>query len=156
MPLDDPSLQHASGQEPAGQVRLAPGVWIAPALLRYAFTSSSGPGGQNVNKRATRAELRVFLNDIPIHPQAIERLAKLAGRRATDAGELIIESDVHRSQGRNRDECLERLCDLVKEAIVKPKVRRPTKPSAGSKRRRIEAKKHRGDIKRGRGSGGED
>jgi ribosome-associated protein len=140
------------GTPGGGLVRLAPGVAIPEGLLRYAFTTSSGPGGQNVNKRATRAELRVMLTDLPMHPQALQRLAALAGRRVTDAGELIIESDVHRSQGRNRDECLERLCELVREAQVKPKVRRPTKPSAGSKRRRIEAKKRRGDIKRGRGS----
>lgn len=147
----------AGEPEPAGLVRLAPGVLIAPGALVYSFTSSSGPGGQNVNKRATRAELRIRIDDIPIHPQAALRLAALAGRRVTAAGEIVIESDVHRSQGRNKDECLERLGELVRQAVVKPKVRRATKPTAGSKRRRIEEKKRRGQIKRGRGDapGGE-
>ncbi len=140
----------------AGRIRLAPGVVVPEGVLRFSFTTSSGPGGQNVNKRATCAELRVQLMDIPIHPQARERLARLASHRVTEAGELIIESDVHRSQGRNRDECVQRLCDLVKQAIVKPKVRKATKPSAGSKRRRLDDKKRRGDVKRGRGSRGED
>src|SRR5690606_11337029 len=78
-------------------VEIAPGVHAPPGALRFTFVSSAGPGGQNVNKRATKAELRIGLAELPLAPDAAARLARLAGSRLTDAGELVITSDEHRS-----------------------------------------------------------
>lgn len=126
---------------------------IAPLdALRFAFVASSGPGGQNVNKRATKCQLRVALADLRLTPQQHHRLVALAPGAVTDAGELLIISDEHKSQGRNQDECVDRLRDLIRRALVTPKVRRKTRPSRASKERRLEHKKQRSRIKRRRGS----
>lgn len=135
---------------PEGGEDLAPGVRVPADALRWSFTRSAGPGGQNVNKRSTRAELRIALEAIPLAPDAQRRLARLAGSRLTDEGELIITNEETRSQRRNRDACLERLRELVVRALVKPKPRRKTKPSRGSVERRLEAKSQRSQIKRRR------
>jgi len=140
----------------SGGIPLAPGVRIAPALLTFSFASSSGPGGQNVNKKATKAELRIRLSDLPLPHDALARLAALAGRRLTDAGELVIAADEYRSQGRNRDACLQRLRELIVQAQVRPKRRRATRPSRGSVERRIKEKKLRAARKRTRGGPGDD
>lgn len=139
-----------------GGIPLAPGVRISPDRLAFSFASSSGPGGQNVNKRATKAELRVRLGDIPLPPDALARLGALAGRRLTDAGEIVIAADEYRSQARNRDACLDRLRELVLRAQVRPRPRRATKPSRGSVLRRLDEKKRRSERKRSRGGAGED
>ena len=134
--------------EPApGGVEIAPGVRIAPAALTFSFVASAGPGGQNVNKKATKAELRLRLSDIPLHHEALARLASIAGSHLTVAGEIVITADEHRSQGRNRDECLDRLRDMIVRARVRPKTRRATRPTRGSRERRLSEKKSRSDIK---------
>jgi len=141
----------ASDDAPApGRLRLAPGVEIAEDAIEYSFTTSGGPGGQNVNKVATRCRLRVKLSDLPMYSDAIQRLITLAGSLITDAGEILITCGESRSASMNRETCLERLSDLVKQAQVRPKIRRATKPSRGAKERRIGEKKRRGDIKKGR------
>lgn len=137
-------------------VEIAPGVSVHESVLEFSFTTSSGPGGQNVNKRATRAELRVKLADLPIHPAARHRLADAAGWRVTPDGVLILDSGEHRSQLQNKGECLERLRELVTRAVVVPKVRKKTKPSRGSKERRLAGKKARSEIKGNRRSRPED
>ena len=129
---------------------VAPGVWVSKDALRFKAVLSSGPGGQNVNKRATRVELRLALADLGLGPAPTERLRKIASHLVTDADELIITSDEHRSQRRNRGACLDRLREMVIAARVRPKVRRPTKPTAGAKRRRLEAKRQRGETKKRR------
>ncbi|HLO41651.1 MAG TPA: alternative ribosome rescue aminoacyl-tRNA hydrolase ArfB [Phycisphaerales bacterium] len=133
-------------------IQVTPGVAIPEHAMSFAFSSSGGPGGQNVNKRATKAELRVQLAAIPISERARQRLADLAGRRMGSDGEVIITADEHRSQGRNKDACIDRLRELLLRAIPDPKPRKPTKPSRGSKMRRLEAKKRDSDIKRSRRS----
>lgn len=142
-----------------GSLRIG-GVDVAPSALRFSFVASSGPGGQNVNKRRTRAELRVWVKDLRLDPAAAERLRAMSGPMGaglvTEAGELIIECDEHRSQGRNKDEAVERLERLIRAAVARPKVRKPTKPSKGAKRRRLEDKKQRGAIKKRRSGGGEE
>jgi ribosome-associated protein len=143
-------VDHPDAAPPSG-IELAPGVIVPEAALRFSFSRSSGPGGQNVNKVSTRVELRVALLDIPLRPAALHRLARLAGRKVTDEGELVLLCDEHRSQPRNKAEALERLRDLILEARVEPKVRKATKPTKGSQRRRVEGKKRRGDVKAGRG-----
>lgn len=134
---------------PSG-VEIAPGVRVPDAALRFIFTTSTGPGGQNVNKRATRAVLRLTIADIPLRDSARSRLLRLGSHYVTDAGELIIESGEHRSQPRNRAECLAKLRALLIRAIPEPKVRKPTRPTRGSIERRIAEKKRRGDIKKRR------
>ena len=135
----------------ASAIELAPGVSAPASALRFQFARSSGPGGQNVNKVNTKAELWITLAAIDgLTDRAIHRLKTLVGRRLTIAGEIHITADTERTQESNRQAVLERLSDLVKQAIVEPKPRRKTKPSRASKQRRLEGKKHRGQIKSGR------
>lgn len=141
---------------PAGRLSLAPGVDVPAAAVAFSYSRSSGPGGQNVNKLSTRAELRLSLADLPLRPGALARLAAMAGSRVTADGQLIIVSQSERSQQGNRADCLEKLRELLVRAIPEPKVRRATKPTRGSKMRRLEGKKIRSGIKRGRSGGGED
>jgi ribosome-associated protein len=149
-PSPDPNLP------PSGAIELAPGVRVPEAMVRFAYSRSSGPGGQNVNKLSTKAELRIAIGELPISARAKERLAGLAGRRMTDAGEVLIVSETERSQSANKAECLAKLRALLIEAMHVPKVRRKTKPSRGSKERRLSEKKSRGNIKRGRSGGHDD
>ncbi len=152
--MTDHPTHDDAGDEPAeaaNLVRLAPGVAVRPDALRFTFVSSSGPGGQNVNKRATRAVLRVRLDDLPLPPGARGRLRRLGARHlAGEKGELVIAADEYRSQSRNRAACVERLADLVERSLHAPKPRRATKPTKGSVERRIAAKKRRGETKRTR------
>lgn len=133
------------------QVELAPDVVLPAAALRYRFARASGPGGQNVNKLNTKATLSVALADLAavLDGSAFQRLLRLAGRyRVGDR--LTIASDAHRSQLDNRRACVDRLSQLVQQAMVRPKVRRPTKPSRASKERRLKQKTRRSEIKRNR------
>jgi len=129
-------------------MELIPGVRIAEAHLRFTFSRSGGPGGQNVNKVNTKATLRVRLDDLSgLTPAARERLqAGLAGR-LTSQGEVLIASDVERSQAANRAACLERLRAALLRAVREPKPRRPTRPTGSSRQRRLETKKARSRIK---------
>jgi ribosome-associated protein len=128
------------GSSRGTQVELAPGISVPGSLLRFSFTTSSGPGGQNVNKRATRSELRVLVADLP-----------MASHRVTGEGELVVESGRTRSQEQNRSDCLDRLRELVRLSLIEPKRRRKTKPTKGSKERRLGEKKQRARTKRNRG-----
>lgn len=134
---------------------LGPGVAVARDRLRFQFSSSSGPGGQNVNKRATKCQLRVHLIDLKMREDQLRRFIDLAAGHLTDDGEVVISSDVFRSQERNKSETVLRLRELVLRSLKAPKVRRATKPTYGSRQRRLETKKRRGDVKRQR-AGGED
>ena len=133
-----------------GRIRLAPGVRVPASALRFQYARSGGPGGQNVNKLNTKAELWIALSDLDLHPIALERLRKLAGRRITAADELHISSESERTQERNREEAMERLRELLVRAVTIPKKRRPTKPSKAAKQRRLQSKKRRSEIKSGR------
>ncbi|MEO1007283.1 MAG: alternative ribosome rescue aminoacyl-tRNA hydrolase ArfB [Planctomycetota bacterium] len=135
----------------AGVVVLAPGAVVRPGALRFRQTGSSGPGGQHVNKRQTRAELRVALIDIRMPVRARHRLRRLAGERMTADGVLILACEKTRSAARNRADCLERLRDLCRRALVEPKRRIATKPSRGANERRLRAKRATGERKRLRG-----
>jgi ribosome-associated protein len=153
-PVPPSSLQPENPPPVSRGLRVGPGVHVHESLLRFTFSSSSGPGGQNVNKRATKATLRIALSDLPLEDDALARLARLA-TQLTDAGELVIIADEYRSQERNKDACLDRLKSLIAAALVRPKVRRKTKPTFGSKTRRLTDKKRQGERKRGRSSRGD-
>ena len=125
--------------------------------LDFSFIRASGPGGQNVNKVSSAVRLRFDAARSASLPDDVrERLIRLAGRRMTDAGALIITAQIHRSQERNRQEALDKLIDLIKRAAVPPVPRRPTKPTHASRKRRLESKSRRSAIKRLRGRGGAD
>ncbi len=113
------------------------------------FKHSSGPGGQHVNKVATAVQLKLSVGNSPSLPSDVRaRLIRLAGRRITRGGILIIEARRFRTQERNREDAIGRLKELIRRAAEKPKTRKKTKPSKAAKQRRIEGKKRRGEIKR--------
>jgi ribosome-associated protein len=120
--------------------------------LSESFVRASGPGGQTVTMVSTAVELRFEAARSPhLAADVKARLRRLAGRRWTQEGAIIVTSERHRSQALNREDAREKLADLIREALVRPKPRRPTRPTAGSVRRRLEGKARRGTVKTRRG-----
>ena len=131
---------------------VTPTLIIDDSELEERFVRASGPGGQNVNKVSTAVQLRFDVGRSPaLSGEVRERLRALAGSRMTDDGVLLIDARAHRTQGQNREEARERLADLIRRALVRPKRRRKTKPGKAAKERRLDTKKQRSEIKRGRG-----
>jgi ribosome-associated protein len=130
-------------------IRVTDRISIDESELSETFVRSSGPGGQNVNKLSTAVQLRFDVRHSPSLPDDVRmRLERLAGRRLTNDGVLVLIAQNHRTQERNRADALERLLDLIREAAVRPTPRRPTRPTRASKERRIEGKKRRSGVKR--------
>ena len=131
---------------------VTPEISIADWELTESFVRASGPGGQNVNKVATAVELRFEAERSPHLPGPVKaRLKRLAGRRWTLDGALVLQVDETRSQARNREIARQRLAELIRKASVAPKRRIATKPTLGSQKRRLAAKAQRGQVKALRG-----
>ena len=129
------------------------GIAIAEEELSEEFIRASGPGGQNVHKVSSAVQLRFDARRSPNLPEGVRaRLERLAGHRLTQEGVIVITAQRFRTRERNREDALERLLALIREAAIPPPPpRRPTKPTLGSKTRRLEGKARRGDVKRLRG-----
>jgi ribosome-associated protein len=122
---------------------------LDPGELTISFIRASGPGGPNVNKVSTAAQLRFDLMGSPSLPAPVKSRARaLAGTRLTTEGEIVITADRFRTQALNRDDAVERLLELLRQAAIPPKPRRATRPTLASKQRRVEAKVKRGGIKK--------
>jgi ribosome-associated protein len=129
-------------------IRISDGVAIDEREIEESFVRASGSGGQNVNKLATAVQLRFDVRRSPGLPDAVrEMLERLAGRRMTHEGVLVLNARRHRTQQRNREDALERLIDLIRRAATPPVPRRLTKPTAAARRRRLQAKSRRAAIK---------
>jgi ribosome-associated protein len=130
-------------------IHITPTISIDENELQMDFVRASGPGGQKVNKAATAVQLRFDIPNSPSLPDDVrERLIRLAGKRVTEDGVLVIEARRYRTQERNRKDAIDRLITLIEEAAVEPKPRRKTKPTRASKERRLEEKRRRSAVKR--------
>jgi ribosome-associated protein len=129
-------------------IRVTNSISIDERELEERFIRASGPGGQNVNKLSTAVQLRFDVRRSPSLPDAVRaRLERLAGKRLTRDGVIVISAQRHRTQERNRQDALDRLVELIEHAAVAPIPRRKTKPTRGSRERRLESKKRRSSIK---------
>ncbi len=130
-------------------IRITDTISIEESELSESFVRASGPGGQNVNKVLSAVQLRFDARQSPSLPNDVAlRLMRLAGKRLTKEGVIVIIAQQHRTQERNRSDARERLCDLIRQAAVKPVPRRPTKVPKAQRRVRLEGKKHRSTTKR--------
>ncbi len=132
-----------------GPLQIMPGLVVSEAELSWRFSRSSGPGGQHVNTSDSRAELSVDLTRV-LPPHLLARALERLGTRLND-GVLTVAASEHRSQLQNRDAAAERLAQLLRQAVATPPApRRPTRPTRGSKERRLQVKRQRSELKRGR------
>lgn len=131
-------------------LEITPTLSIDEGELQFAFIRASGPGGQNVNKVATAVQLRFDVPASSLPDDVKTRLIKLAGKRVTDDGILIIEAKTHRTQEQNKEAAITRLIDWIRKAAEPPKPRKKTRPSLSSKLARLDSKKKRGEIKKNR------
>lgn len=134
-------------------LEIAPDLQLDENELNYEFIRASGPGGQNVNKVATAVQLRFDVQSSPSLPETVKaRLVKLAGKRITADGILLIEAKRYRTQEQNRQDAEKRMIKLIQQALKKPKPRKPTRPSAAARAKRLDEKKRRSELKRSRKS----
>lgn len=129
-------------------LEITPSIQIDERELQIDFIRSSGPGGQNVNKVATAAQLRFDVRASSLPDDVKARLIHLAGKRITSDDVLLIEAKRFRTQDQNREDAIQRFVELVQQSLVKPKARKKTKPTAASKEERLKEKKRKGEIKK--------
>ena len=133
-------------------IEITPTIAIEPSEIEEVFIRASGPGGQNVNKVSSAVQLRFDVRRSVAFPDDVRtRAERLAGRRLSKDGIIIITARRHRTQERNRADALDRLVDLLQRAARPPAPRKPTRPTAGARERRISAKTRRGALKKKRG-----
>ena len=126
-------------------------VVLPDEALSERFLAATGPGGQNVNKVATACQLRVDVFKLGLSPEAYARLKDIAGSRMTSAGEIIITARNYRTQEANREDARARLAEMIAKAHMVPRKRKATRPSRAAKAKRVDQKKQRSEVKRGRG-----
>lgn len=127
-------------------------LWLPYEELEFQFSRSSGPGGQNVNKVNSKALLRWNpTTNASLPPAVLERFLALYRNKFTTEGELLLQSDRHRDQKRNQEDCLEKLRELILRVALPPKKRKPTKPTFTARKKRLSGKRLRGETKRNRG-----
>jgi ribosome-associated protein len=132
-------------------IEITPTLCLDESELQLDFMRASGPGGQNVNKVSSAVQLRFDVRSSPSLTEEVkERLSRLAGSRMTGEGVLVIEAKRYRSQEQNRLDAIQRLVVLVQKALERPEIRKKTRPSFSARTARLDAKKHRGSIKRTR------
>ncbi|MCC6503607.1 MAG: aminoacyl-tRNA hydrolase [Deltaproteobacteria bacterium] len=138
-------------------IKITGNIWIDESEVKEEFIRASGPGGQHVNKASTAVQLRFNVDASPGLPSDVKaRLKALAGQRLTGEGEIIITSRDSRSREQNRQDALDKLVELITKAAHRPRARRKTKPTKGSKERRLKEKAVRGVVKKMRKKGGEE
>lgn len=139
-------------------LHLGAGRVVPAACLELRFARSGGPGGQHVNKTETKVDLRCDLDRAAaaLGEDVVARIRDKLAARLDAEGKVVVVSEESRSRARNIDAALDRMEELLRAALVRPKTRRPTRPTRGSQERRLQTKKRRADIKRGRGGLGED
>lgn len=129
---------------------VTPLIVISDGAIEERFVRASGPGGQNVNKVATAVQLRFDPARSGLSGEVRDRLRALAGGRLTEDGAIVIDARAHRTQSQNREDARERLAELIRRALVRPKRRHKTRPTRASQQRRVESKKRHGQAKRAR------
>lgn len=138
-------------------IKVSEKIWIDDNELREEFIRASGPGGQHVNKSSTAVQLRFNVDAAAGIPAEVKaRLKAIAGQRLTGEGDIIIVSREHRSREQNRIDAIDRLVELVRKASVRPKARRKTRPTKGSKEKRLKEKAVRGAVKKMRRKGSDE
>jgi ribosome-associated protein len=129
-------------------LEITPSFFMDERELHFEYIRASGPGGQNVNKVATAVQMRFDITNSPLASDIKGRLIRLAGNRVNTDGVLMIEAKRFRTQEQNREDAIQRFVELIRKALVKPKPRKKTKPSAASKAKRLKSKKIKGEVKR--------